>query len=125
MKANPYPEYARLREEMPVYRARVALWLPHIWVVTRYDDVVRILFPGSGELAAAVHGGFVQMTGDHLVVLSDVAELAEHIDVARAERARAAAEEALARDPDDEAAAAALRRAEVRLRVATGSAAAH
>jgi F-type H+-transporting ATPase subunit epsilon len=97
--------------------------VPYLGALT--DDVVRILFPGSGELAAAVHGGFVQMTGDHLVVLSDVAELAEQIDVARAERARAAAEETLVRDPDDEAAVAALRRAEVRLRVAAGSAAAH
>src|SRR6266540_622832 len=42
-KANPYPEYARLREETPVYRTRLALWLPSMWVVTRYDDVVRIL----------------------------------------------------------------------------------
>jgi F-type H+-transporting ATPase subunit epsilon len=39
------------------------------------DDSVRIILPGSGEAAAAVHGGFVQMTGDHLVVLSDLAEL--------------------------------------------------
>ncbi len=42
-KANPYPVYARLRAEAPVYRTKVAFWLPAIWVVTRYDDVVRIL----------------------------------------------------------------------------------
>jgi cytochrome P450 PksS len=42
-KANPYPVYARLRIEAPVYRAKVALWLPAIWIVTRYDDVVSIL----------------------------------------------------------------------------------
>ena len=37
--ANPYPLYARLRREQPV------LWDPylHAWVVTRYDDVVRVL----------------------------------------------------------------------------------
>src|SRR5438309_1391565 len=34
-KANPYPVYARLRTEAPVYRAKVAFWLPAIWVVTR------------------------------------------------------------------------------------------
>ena len=49
------------------------------------DDEVRIILPGDGEAAAAVHGGFVQMTGDHLVVLSDLAELKDDIDVARAE----------------------------------------
>ena len=42
-KANPYPVYARLRTEAPVYRAKVAFWLPGIWVVTRYEDVVRVL----------------------------------------------------------------------------------
>ena len=42
-KANPYPVYARLRTEAPVYRAKVAFWLPGIWVITRYEDVVRVL----------------------------------------------------------------------------------
>src|SRR5947209_4230831 len=82
------------------------------------DDQVRILLPGSGEAAAAVHGGFVQMTGDHLVVLSDLAELREQIDVARAELAKRRAEETLARDPENVDALAALTRAETRLKVA-------
>jgi F0F1-type ATP synthase epsilon subunit len=58
------------------------------------------------------------MTGDHLVVLSDLAELKEDIDVGRAEHAKRAADDALARDPDNEEAAAALARAETRLAVA-------
>jgi F-type H+-transporting ATPase subunit epsilon len=82
------------------------------------DDEVRIILPGDGEAAAAVHGGFVQMTGDHLVVLSDLAELKEEIDVPRAETAKRRAEETLARDPENEAATAALARAETRLKVA-------
>ena len=56
------------------------------------DDEVRIILAGDGEEAAAVHGGFVQMTGDHLVVLSDLAELKEQIDVPRAETAKRRAE---------------------------------
>ena len=83
------------------------------------DDEVRILLRGDGEEAAAVHGGFVQMTGDHLVVLSDLAELKEQIDVPRAENAKRVAEETLARNPDDEDAQAALARAETRLKVAS------
>jgi len=83
------------------------------------DDEVRIILPGSGEEAAAVHGGFVQMTGDHLVVLSDLAELREQIDVARAEQAKRRAEEILARDPENDDALAALARAETRLKVAS------
>jgi cytochrome P450 len=41
-KANPYPFYARLRAEEPVYRVT----LPdkrEAWLVTRYDDVVAVL----------------------------------------------------------------------------------
>ena len=83
------------------------------------DDEVRILLPDDGEAAAAVHGGFVQMTGDRLVVLSDLAELKEQIDVPRAENAKRVAEETLARNPDDEDAQAALARAETRLKVAS------
>jgi F-type H+-transporting ATPase subunit epsilon len=82
------------------------------------DDEVRIILPGDGEEAAAVHGGFVQMTGDHLVVLSDLAELKEQIDVGRAERAKSRAEETLAREPENEEALAALARAETRIRIA-------
>jgi F-type H+-transporting ATPase subunit epsilon len=83
------------------------------------DDEVRIILPGDGEEAAAVHGGFVQMTGDHLVVLSDLAELKADIDIARAQNAKRRAEETLARDPENEDALGALARAETRLKVAS------
>ena len=82
------------------------------------DAEVRILMPGSREVAAAVHGGFVEMTGQHLVVLSDLAELKENIDKGRAEHAKRVAEESLSKNPDDEAAQADLARAETRLAVA-------
>jgi F-type H+-transporting ATPase subunit epsilon len=84
------------------------------------DDSVRVILPGSGEQEAAVHSGFVQMTGDHLIVLSDLAELKDQIDVPRAQRAKAEAEQALARDPDDAEAQEALLRADTRIKVATG-----
>ena len=83
------------------------------------DDEVRIILPGTGEEAAAVHGGFVQMTGDHLVVLSDLAELKEQIDVGRAAHAKRRAEETLAREPENPDALAALARAETRMKVAS------
>ena len=79
------------------------------------DHPVRIILEGSGEQAVAVHGGFVQMSGTSLVVLYDLAELEENIDKGRAEHAKRVAEEALAKNPDDEDAAAALARAETRL----------
>jgi F-type H+-transporting ATPase subunit epsilon len=90
--------------------------VPYLGVLA--DDAVRIIQPGDAQTAAAVHGGFVQMNGDKLVVLSDLAELKDDIDVARAEAAKQTAEATLAVDPDDEAAQAALARAETRLKVA-------
>ena len=83
------------------------------------DDPVRVLLPDGSEQAAAVHGGFVEMSNDHVVVLSDLAELKEQIDVARAQQAKERAEEQLGRDADDVDAQAALRRADTRIHVAT------
>ncbi|GMU79452.1 MAG: ATP synthase epsilon chain [Acidimicrobiia bacterium] len=79
---------------------------------------VRVLLPQSGEQAAAVHGGFVNVSGDHVIVLSDVAELPEQIDVERARAAEARAQDALRVDDTDEDAKAALARARVRLEIA-------
>lgn len=60
------------------------------------------------SIVAAVHGGFVEVKDDRVTILSDVAELADQIDVARAR-------EALSRAGDDEDA---RRRADVRIEVA-------
>ena len=82
---------------------------------------VRALLP-SGEQAVAVHGGFVEVSHNRVIVLSDVAELPEQIDVPRAEEARRRAEAARDLNPEDEEALAALARAELRLEVAGVSA---
>jgi len=68
---------------------------------------------GADELAA-VHGGFVHVRDDTVIVLSDVAELASDIDTDRARRAEEAADRKES-DMDDTEAEAALRRAHVRL----------
>ncbi|HEX2272567.1 MAG TPA: ATP synthase F1 subunit epsilon [Acidimicrobiales bacterium] len=77
---------------------------------------VKIKTDGDEKLAA-VHGGFVHVREDTVILLSDVAELAEDIDVDRARRAKEAAERKEG-DMDEEEAQAAVRRAEVRLEVA-------
>jgi F-type H+-transporting ATPase subunit epsilon len=79
--------------------------------------LVRVILP-EGEQAIAVHEGFVEVSRNHVVVLSDVAELPEQIDAARAQQAKDRAEAALAADPDDDEAAESLARAELRLSVA-------
>jgi F-type H+-transporting ATPase subunit epsilon len=82
---------------------------------------VRALLPGGGEQTVAVHGGFVEVSHDRVIVLSDVAELPEQIDIGRAQAARTRAEAELTANEEDEEAAAALARAELRLDV-TGAA---
>jgi len=78
---------------------------------------VKVVTEGA-DVLIAVHGGFVEVSNDKVTILSDVAELADHVDVPRAERARDRAEAALRENSDDEEAKAALARAEVRLQVA-------
>jgi F-type H+-transporting ATPase subunit epsilon len=63
------------------------------------------------SVVAAVHGGFVEVKDDRVTILSDVAELSDQIDVARAR-------EALSRAGDDDEA---RRRAEARIEVAAES----
>jgi len=70
---------------------------------------------GGDRVVAAVHGGFVEVSENRVTILSDVAELASDIDVARAEAARDRASRDHAEDAESETA---LRRATVRLDVA-------
>ena len=82
--------------------------------------VVRILRGNQQEERAAVHGGFVEVRDNRVIILSDVAELASQIDVNRAREAKEKAEAEL-RAQDDAECEAALRRAHVRLEVANAS----
>ena len=79
----------------------------------------RIKQTDGTEEIAAVHGGFVHVRDDTVIILSDVAELASQIDVERARRAKEAAESKV-REVDDAEAQAALQRAVVRIDVAGG-----
>lgn len=74
----------------------------------------------EGREIFAIHQGFVQMSGDKVTILSDVSERKEDIDVPRAEKAKAAAQSAYDANAEDAEAAAALRRANIRLDVASG-----
>jgi len=78
----------------------------------------RVKFEDGSQKWFAVHGGFVEVGDNRVIILSDVAELPVDIDVARAEAARARAEEALRLDEEDQAAQRAVARAKVRLEVA-------
>ncbi|MBA3653625.1 MAG: ATP synthase F1 subunit epsilon [Actinobacteria bacterium] len=81
--------------------------------------VVRIIGSGQSEERAAVHGGFVEVRDNRVIILSDVAELASQVDVERAREAQRRAEEQMRGEHDAECDAA-LRRAHVRLEVVNG-----
>ena len=85
------------------------------------DSSVRLVLSSGGQERFAVHGGFVEVAHDRVIILSDVAELASDIDTERARLAKERAEERLRTDAEDEDAQAALARAEVRLEVAVAS----
>ena len=73
------------------------------------------------ERHLAISGGFMEVRPDKVVILADVAERSEEIDRERAEQARARAEVLLAEHKGtagEAAAAAALQKALLRLRVA-------
>ena len=75
---------------------------------------------GDDESYVAVHGGFMDVQGDHVVVLADAAERVAEIDEARAEEAMRRAREridARTGEVDLERALSSLRRAQVRVRV--------
>jgi F-type H+-transporting ATPase subunit epsilon len=83
---------------------------------------------GGADERIACHGGFVEVSGtaesSTVTILSDVAELASQVDVARAREAKERAEAALRQEHDADTAAA-LARANVRLEVAGATASAH
>jgi F-type H+-transporting ATPase subunit epsilon len=79
------------------------------------DQVIIRLTDGSVE-TAAVHGGFVSVNDNRVKILSDLAELKDQIDSARARRAADAATDAMRRGDDAEAEAG-LARATARLKV--------
>jgi F-type H+-transporting ATPase subunit epsilon len=76
---------------------------------------------GDEEYAFAVHGGFMHVLPDEVIVLADMAERFDDIDVERAEEARQRALEMLKKSPPPEErrlTEMALRRSRVRLRLA-------
>jgi F-type H+-transporting ATPase subunit epsilon len=97
-------------------------------ILPHHAPLMTMLQPGelmvrkdNQEELMFVSGGFLEVRGDKVVVLADVAERADEIDIARAEAAKRRAEERIAQYPahvDHARAEAALLRSMIRLRVA-------
>jgi F-type H+-transporting ATPase subunit epsilon len=88
-------------------------------ITTLAQGELRVI-KGGVEQSLVIFGGFMEVTGDKVVVLADSAERAEEIDLARAEDARHRAEASIrdrASNADLAQSELALRRAALRLQV--------
>ena len=93
----------------------------HAPLLTALGDGELRIRKGAEEESFAVHGGFMEVLANKVIVMADTAERADEIDVARAEAARERAERRYRERPEDLDMArlqAALRRSRVRLKVA-------
>jgi F-type H+-transporting ATPase subunit epsilon len=92
----------------------------HVPLMTQLCAGEIVARKGQDTIFLAVGDGFVQVTGDRVAILTDMAIRAENIDEARAEEARRRAEARLAEKITDEEAArvqAALVNATTQLRI--------
>ncbi|MGE0598704.1 MAG: F0F1 ATP synthase subunit epsilon [Dehalococcoidia bacterium] len=108
----------------PGSEGQLAILPKHAALMTTLDAGELIIRRAQQEDAFAVSGGFMEVSHDHVTILADAAEAVEEIDLARAEAARARAEERIrryreqnARDVDMARASAALQRSLMRLRI--------
>lgn len=108
----------------PGSEGQLAILPKHAALMTTLDYGELIFRRGQAEESFAVTGGFMEVRKDRVTILADQAEAAEEIDLARAEAARARAEERIkrareqsGRDVDMARAQAALQRSLLRLRV--------
>ena len=99
----------------------IAFLTGHAPFLGALDDCECRIYPADGStlVKAAVHGGFVEVRDNRVIILSDIAELADDIDVERA-RSRAGELEEKLRHEHDAMVEAMLRRDHVRIEVAGG-----
>jgi F-type H+-transporting ATPase subunit epsilon len=90
-----------------------------IGILPGHAPVLGVLVPGpvrirqqQGEVVAAVHGGFLSVADNRVGILAELVELADEIDLGRAQQAL---ERSTSQDDEEDAAAAAAR-AQARIR---------
>jgi F-type H+-transporting ATPase subunit epsilon len=112
----------------PAYLGEMGILPEHIAFLCALDTgVLRIKeesIPNSREEVYAVHGGFLRVYEDDILILATAAERRDAINLARAKKSKARAEERLQKrdlpEMDAERAEASLKRADVRMTVAEG-----
>lgn len=90
---------------LPGVEGEMGIYPQHVPLLTQIMPGEIAVRKEGREYFLAVGEGFVEITGDRVAIMTDMAIRAENIDEARAEEARRRAEERLAGQLDDEEAA--------------------
>ena len=91
---------------LPGVEGEMGIYPQHVPLMTQIVPGEIIARKGGQDYFLAIGEGFVQVTGDHVSILADMAIRAENIDEAKAEEARRRAEARLAEHLNDEESAA-------------------
>ena len=91
---------------LPGVEGEMGVYPNHVPLLTQLVPGEIVVLKGGEEISLAVGEGFVEITGDRVAILTDMAILADQIDEAKAEEARRNAEARLAQHLNDEEAAA-------------------
>ena len=90
---------------LPAVEGEMGIYPQHIPVLTEIVSGELIARKDGRDYFLAVGEGFVEITGERVAIMTDMAIRAENIDEAKAEEARRRAEARLAEHLDDEEAA--------------------
>jgi F-type H+-transporting ATPase subunit epsilon len=91
---------------LPGVEGELGVYPLHIPLMTQMVPGEIIVRKGAGEYFLAVGEGFIEITGDHVTILTDLAVAADQIDEAKVEEARQRAEARLREKLSDEEVAA-------------------
>ena len=87
---------------LPGSEGEMGVYPNHVPLLTQILPGEVIVRRGGQDYFLAVGEGFVEITGDRVAIMTDMAIRAENIDEAKAEEARARAEARLSEQIDDE-----------------------
>ena len=87
---------------LPGVEGEMGIYPQHVPLLTQIVAGEIIARKDGQDFFLAIGEGFVEVTGDHVAILTDMAIRAENIDEAKAEEARRRAEARLAENLNDE-----------------------
>jgi F-type H+-transporting ATPase subunit epsilon len=90
---------------LPAVEGEMGIYPQHVPILTQINSGEVIVRKDGRDYFLAVGEGFVEITGERVAIVTDMAIRAENIDEAKAEEARRRAEARLAEKIDDEEAA--------------------